>query len=746
MASATDTRAPGGQGAAEFGLDRPKLNDGAAETISGSVERVTFHNEENGYCVLRVNARGVRGLATVVGYAGAIAAGEWVTATGDWINDAKYGLQFKARLLRSSAPTSVAGIRAYLGSGMIRGIGKFYAGKLVDEFGTRVFEVIEQEPERLKDVEGVGPVRAQSISDAWQEQRALRDIMVFLHSHGVGTSRAVRIFKTYGDHAVEIISDNPYRLAKDIWGIGFRTADAIAQKLGIEANSMVRVRAGIEFVLSEATDDGNLGLQDRVLVERAQSVLEVDETRVQHALQQEVQEGEIVIETVDGVRCAFLAWCHHIERVLAERIKEITAHPVPWRDVDSGKALAWVAEKAGIEFSEGQRDAIRLAVKSKLTVVTGGPGVGKTTITNSILRILAAIGARIQLCAPTGRAAKKLSEATGREAVTIHRLLAVDPATGRFRYNSDNTLECDLVVVDETSMVDAPLMNALVSALPASAALMLVGDIDQLPSVGPGRVLADLIESEAVPVVRLKHVFRQAAESRIIVNAHRINAGKMPDLSAPRLESDFYFVKAEDPESAAAAIRTLVCDRIPGRFGFDPVNEIQVLSPMNRGRAGVRSLNEDLQAALNPDGEPSIQKFGWKYATGDKVMQIRNDYEKSVFNGDIGSIRSVDPADGTMAVAYDGFEATYSFGELDSVVPAYAATVHKSQGSEYPAVVIPLLTQHFPMLQRNLLYTGITRGRRLVVLVGQKKAVAMAVRSSGGARRITRLKELLQNR
>ena len=746
MSPATETRATGGQGAADFRLDRTKPDDAAAETISGSVERVTFHNEENGYCVLRVNVRGVRGQATVVGYVGSIAAGEWVTATGDWINDAKYGLQFKAKLLRSAAPTSVAGIRAYLGSGMIRGIGKVYAGKLVEEFGTRVFEVIEQEPERLKDVEGVGPVRARSISDAWQEQRALRDIMVFLHSHGVGTSRAVRIFKTYGDHAVEIISDNPYRLAKDIWGIGFRTADAVAQKLGIEPDSMVRVRAGIEFVLTEATDDGNLGLQERALIERAQSVLEVDETQVRHALQQEIQEGEVVIETVDGARCAFLAWCHHVERALSERIKEITAHPVPWRDVNSGKALAWVEAKAGIEFSEGQRDAIRLAVKSKLTVVTGGPGVGKTTITNSILRILAAIGVRIQLCAPTGRAAKKLSEATGRQAITVHRLLAVDPATGRFRYNSDNTLECDLVVVDETSMVDAPLMNALVSALPASAALMLVGDIDQLPSVGPGRVLADLIESGAVPVVRLKHVFRQAAESRIIVNAHRINAGEMPDLSAPTVESDFYFVKAEDPESAAATIRTLVCDRIPGRFGFDPVNEIQVLSPMNRGRAGVRSLNTDLQDALNPDGEPSIQKFGWKYATGDKVMQIRNDYEKSVFNGDVGTIRSVDPAEGAMAVEFDGFEVTYSFGELDSVVPAYAATVHKSQGSEYPAVVIPLLTQHFPMLQRNLLYTGVTRGRRLVVLVGQKKAVAMAVRSSGGARRITRLKELLQKR
>ena len=750
------------QRSAATGLNRAANHAERSETISGSVERVTFHSDESGYCVIRVKARGIRDLVTVVGYSGSISAGEWVTATGGWVNDVKYGPQFKARFLKSVAPTSESGIRSYLASGMIRGVGKHFASKLVDEFGTDVFEVIQNKPERLREVNGVGPVRANSITEAWNEQKHIREIMVFLHSHGVSTARAVRIYKTYGDRAVETISENPYRLSKDIWGIGFRTADEIAGRLGIQPDSEVRLRAGLHYVLTKAMDDGNLGLPRGLLQSEALKVLEiappgssaqseaspdqqpaVTQELVESALQKEFQSRDLVAEEVSGLPCVFSAWSHRIEQALAEKIKLLNGRGPPWRKIDHLKALPWVEKKAGIEFSESQAEAVRLAIESKFLVITGGPGVGKTTILNSVLKILSAIGTRILLCAPTGRAAKKLSDATGRSAVTIHRLLAIDPRNGRFRFNENKPLECDLVVVDETSMVDVPLMHALVAAVPNEAAILLVGDIDQLPSVGPGRVLGDIIESEAVPVVRLNEVFRQAAQSRIIVNAHRVNSGKMPELQKPDADSDFYFVPAEDSEAACSMITTIVHERIPAKFGLDPIQDIQVLCPMNRGRAGVRSLNAELQLVLNPGRADAIEKFGWNFAAGDKIMQISNDYDKSVFNGDIGYISSVDPIEGILIANFDGMAVQYAFGELDSIVPAYATTIHKSQGSEFPAVVMPMLTEHFPMLKRNLLYTGLTRGRRLVVLVGQPKAVAISVRELPKDRRISRLENLL---
>ena len=713
------------------------------EVLAGLVERVTFHNAENGFCVLRAKARGHRDLVTVVGYAATIAAGEWITASGEWVNDRIHGQQFKARFLRTSAPSTVDGIEKYLASGMIRGIGPVYAKKLVRIFGDKVFDVIEAQPDRLREVEGIGPVRVSRITAAWAEQKIVREIMVFLHSHGVGTARAVRIFKTYGADAVQVMSQNPYRLARDIRGIGFKTADAIAMKLGIEKTAMIRIRAGISYALTEAMNEGHCGLPTEELAPLAEKLLEAPVELVRTALGLELTEGNVIADTVGETPCIFLAGLHRAERAIADRLVRLLDGPPPWPWIDPDKALPWTEARVGFALAESQRSAVKLALASKALVITGGPGVGKTTIVKAILRILAAKGVRLLLCAPTGRAAKRMSEATGFEAKTIHRLLEVDPKTGGFKRDDDDPLDCDLLVVDETSMVDVLLMQALLKAIPDRAALLIVGDIDQLPSVGPGQVLSDVITSGAVPVIRLTEVFRQAAQSRIITNAHRINQGGIPDLAPPGTDSDFYFVSVEQPEIAVQRIIELVKTRIPSRFGLSPIRDIQVLCPMNRGSVGARSLNIELQAALNPAGDQKIERFGWTFASGDKVMQIENDYDKDVYNGDIGYIDTVDMDAGELSASFDGRSVTYGFGELDALVPAYAASIHKSQGSEYPAVVIPVMTQHYPMLQRNLLYTGVTRGKKLVVLVGQKKAIAIAVRNVSGRRRWSRLREWL---
>ena len=713
------------------------------EVLAGLVERVTFHNTENGFCVIRLKARGHRELITVVGHAATIGAGEWVTASGEWVNDRTHGQQFKTRFMRTSAPTSIEGIEKYLSSGMIRGIGPVYAKKMVKAFGEKVFDIIEAEPDRLREIGGIGPMRAKRITAAWAEQKIVREIMVFLHSHGVGTARAVRIFKTYGADAVQVMTENPYQLAKDIRGIGFKTADAIAMKLGIEKSAMIRVRAGISFALTEAMDNGHCGLPAEELVPLAVSLLEVSNDLVDAALGLELADGSVIADTVGETPCVFLAGLYRAEKAIAEQILQLTAGELPWPQIDPQKALPWIEQKTGLSLAESQAAAVRLALRSKVMVITGGPGVGKTTIVNSILRILDAKDVSLILCAPTGRAAKRMTEATGFEAKTIHRLLEVDQKGGGFKRGADNPLDCDLLVVDEASMVDVMLMQALVRAVPNRSALLIVGDIDQLPSVGPGQVLADIIASSAVPVVRLTEVFRQAAQSRIIVSAHRINQGLIPDLSKPESSSDFYFVQADDPEAAVARIIELVKIRIPRRFGLDPIRDVQVLCPMNRGGVGARSLNIELQAVLNPAGDRKIERFGWTFAPGDKVMQIENDYDKEVYNGDIGYIDDVDADANELTASFDGRAVSYGVGELDALVPAYAATIHKSQGSEYPAVVIPILTQHYAMLQRNLLYTGVTRGKRLVVLVGQKKAIAIAVRNVSGRRRWSKLKEWL---
>ena len=714
------------------------------EVLVGLIERVTFHSPESGFCVLRVKARGHRDLVTTVGHAAMISAGEWITASGHWLNDRVHGLQFKSKFLKTSAPSTTEGIEKYLGSGMIKGIGPVYAKRMVKKFGSDVFDIIEASPERLREVDGIGPKRADKITAGWADQNIIREIMVFLHENGVGTARAVRIFKTYGVDSVQIMSENPYRLAKDIRGIGFRTADLIAEKLGIEKTAMVRVRAGISFALTEAMGDGHCGLPKAELAKLAQKLLEVQGDLVSHAMDQELADGAITADRIGETECVFLTGLYLAEQGISEHIKRIATGSLPWPEIDADRALPWIEQKTGLTLAHSQAKAIRLALRSKIMVITGGPGVGKTTIVNSILRILDAKRTSLLLCAPTGRAAKRMTEATGMEAKTIHRMLEFDPKTFGFKHDGENPLDCDLLVVDESSMIDVSLMQSLLKAVPTQAGLLIVGDIDQLPSVGPGQVLADIIASEAVPVVRLTEVFRQAADSKIITSSHQINEGRIPDLSAPDVEADFYFVPASDPEQAVPRIIELVRNRIPKRFGFDPIQDIQVLCPMNRGGVGARSLNVELQAALNPAGDKTVERFGWTYAPGDKVMQIENDYDKEVYNGDIGRVSDIDLDEGDVIVDFEGRSVSFAFGELDTLTLAYAATIHKSQGSEYPAVVIPVMTQHYAMLQRNLIYTGVTRGKRLVVLVGQKKAVAIAVRNVSGRRRWSKLSDWLR--
>jgi len=712
------------------------------EALAGLVERVTYHNNETGFCVLRIKARGQRDLVTVVGHAASISAGEWVQMSGVWVNDRTHGLQFKAAFLKASAPTTLEGIEKYLGSGMIRGIGPIYAKKLVRAFGEAVFELIEQEPKRLHEVAGIGPRRAGRIVAGWADQKVIREIMLFLHANGVGTSRAVQIFKTYGQNAVQLISENPYRLARDIRGIGFLTADKVAEKLGIEKTAMIRVRAGVSYALAEAMDEGHCGLPIDELSDLSAKLIDVPPALIETALALELEAGAVVADTVAGHRCVFLAALHRAEQVIAARLHVLAAGRLPWPAIDTDKAIPWVEARTGLTLADSQKQALGLALACKALVITGGPGVGKTTLVNSILKVLRAKGVAVALCAPTGRAAKRLGESTGLEARTIHRLLETDPKTGSFKRDEAHPLDCDLLVVDEASMVDVLLMRSLLQALADKAALLIVGDVDQLPSVGPGQVLADIIGSSAIPVVRLTEIFRQAARSQVVVNAHRINQGQMPDLTVQE-GSDFFFVDAAEPEEGVRKLLAVVRDRIPGRFGLHPVRDVQVLCPMNRGGLGARALNLALQQALNPPGETRVERFGWTFGPGDKVMQVVNDYDRDVFNGDLGVISSLNTEEGELSVNFDGRTVSYGFGELDELVLAYATTIHKAQGSEYPAVVIPLSTQHYAMLARNLLYTGLTRGKRLVVLVGQRKALAIAVRNQGGRRRWSRLRDWL---
>jgi exodeoxyribonuclease V alpha subunit len=714
------------------------------EMLAGPVERVTFHNADNGFCVLQVKVQGREELVPVIGHCASVNPGEYIEAHGHWWNDREHGLQFKAKILRTIHPTTLEGIEKYLGSGLIKGIGPHFAAKLVKTFAEQVFDVIEQEPNRLLSVEGIGKGRLSKIVKGWKEQRVVREIMVFLQSHGVGTMRAVRIYKTYGEQAIEIVRENPYRLARDIRGIGFKTADQLAQRLGIDAHSPLRAQAGVNHVLLELSGEGHCAFPVESLVAEAVKLLVIPDTIIRDAIAQEIRNDELIQEEADGERWLYLKALYQSEVGLAKTLRQLSAgsHPLP--EIDMEKAIAWVEQRTSLILAPSQREAITLAMKSKTLVITGGPGVGKTTLVKSILSILMAKKLECLLCAPTGRAAKRLFESTGLEAKTIHRLLTFQPENAQFKYNRDNRLKCDVLIVDECSMVDLPLMYKLLQSVPDNAAVILVGDVDQLPSVGPGQVLLDCIQAGTLPVVRLTEIFRQAAQSQIVTNAHRINQGHMIEATPSEAElSDFYLIEANDPEAIVERLLRLVRERIPRRFGFRSVEDIQVLTPMNRSGLGARALNVELQKALNPNWGMGIERYGSRFAPGDKVMQTENDYDKDVFNGDIGIIQNVDTVEQEVTVDFDGKPVTYGFDELDELSLAYACTIHKSQGSEYPVVIVVLHSQHYPMLRKNLIYTGITRGKRLVILLGSRKALWIALKHAGENQRFSRLRRRL---
>ena len=721
---------------------------GDREALSGVVERVVFHNPDNGFAVLRIRVRGSFQLTTVVGRLPLVSQGETIQASGSWKNDPNHGVQFQAERLAVSPPDSLDGIRRYLGSGKVHGVGPKMAKRLVRAFGEDVFDVIENEPERLVEVPGIGPKRAKSLSEGFRDQKAVRDIMVFLQTHGLGSARAARIYKAYGADAATLLTDDPYRLARDIRGIGFRIADGIGASLGKDREGLPRARAGLGYTLEQARGAGHCGLPRNELLEQAQELLKIPEEILTTALSDELNAGRLAVTRLNGEEAVFLPPLLSAERAIARRLGElIRADPPSWADIDAVKALAWVEKRLDVTLAPTQRVAVETSLRSRVAVITGGPGVGKTTLVNAVLQILKARNVGCALCAPTGRAAKRLAESTGETAKTIHRLLEIDPSSGAFRRGRLRPLDCGLLVVDESSMVDVELMAALLQALPAEGSLLLIGDADQLPSVGPGQVLRDLIDSGAIPVARLQEIFRQADNSRIVRNAHRVNRGYLPELESERGElSDFYFVPADDAEDGQRKVVEIVAGRIGRRFGLDPISDVQVLSPMNRGPLGVRTLNVTLQAVLNPapeSGAVEVERFGWKYRAGDKVMQTENDYDKDVFNGDLGRIRSIDPGAEKMTIAFDGRPVEYRFSDLDRLMLAYAVTVHKSQGSEYPAVVVPVTTHHYVMLRRNLLYTAITRGRKLVVIVGQKWALQKAVEEASDLRRYSTLREQL---
>jgi exodeoxyribonuclease V alpha subunit len=717
------------------------------ETLKGLIERVTYHNPENGFAVLKVVVKGRQDLVTVVGSTTSVTAGEHVEAMGKWVVDREHGQQFKADELKTTHPASAEGIEKYLASGAIRSIGPKIAAKIVNVYKERTLEVFDASPDFLLHIKGIGQERVKRIRQSWQEQKEVRKIMLFLTEHGITSGRAVRIYRTYGQESIARIKENPYQLAEDIRGIGFKTADELAAKLGIDCNGPYRARAAVRYTLQELAGDGHVGYPETGVVEHTTRLVQIDQGIVEDAVKSAVAEKAVIRENIEGEAWLYLAALHRAEVGLAESVHRVisaTPHPMPVIDIE--KAIAWVEGRLGIQLALGQKEAIRQACQQKMLVITGGPGVGKTTLVRSILEVFRAKGMKCVLAAPTGRAAKRLAETTGQTAKTIHRLLEFDPVSGDFKRNQQNPLEGDLFVFDEVSMVDVVLGHQVLRSIPSTACVILVGDVDQLPSVGPGTVLADLITSGVVPVVRLTEIFRQAAESEIVTAAYAINQGRMPELKAPEGLVDFYFIESAEPEAIQDLIVRLVKERIPKRFGFDPKTDIQVLSPMNRSVLGARNLNQVLQEALNPSsGGPEIQRFGWTFRLGDRVIQTENDYNRDVFNGDLGIIEKINRIEQEMVVNFEGRQVEYDFGDLDELSLAYVLSIHKSQGSEFPCVVIPVHTQHYMMLQRNLLYTAVTRGKKLVVLVGTKKALGLAVRRQDTTRRYTALKRRLQN-
>ena len=708
------------------------------------VERVTYQNETNGYSVIKCRAKGYADLITVVGSMPEVHVGSVLTLSGEWTVNPKFGRQFTVSGFEETLPATVYGIEKYLGSGLVKGIGPKFAARIVRAFGAETLNVIEEDPDALLRVPGIGKLRVERIKKSWDEQKEIKNIMLFLQGHDVSTTHATKIYKTYGSDSIRVVKENPYRLADDIWGIGFRTADTIAEKLGVEKETAVRLRSGLLYTLNRLSDEGHCYARRDQLLKTGAELLAVEESVLPAVLDEMVRQDDVKTELIDGEDSApgetavYLPPFWFAETGTAKRLKQIFSSP-PSVKVKPQGLEERIRRVTGLNYDPAQMDAIRCAAGSKILILTGGPGTGKTTTTLGILTAFRQAGAKILLAAPTGRAAKRLSETTGMEARTIHRLLEFKPPEG-CQKNEQNPLEGDVLILDECSMIDIMLMYSLLKAVPDSMTLIFVGDVDQLPSVGAGNVLRDLIDAGVFPVVRLTKIFRQAAASRIITNAHRINRGRMPDLSNGK-QSDFFFLEEEDPETAAQEIVRLVKERLPRAYG---TRDIQVLTPMQRGAVGAANLNQVLQAALNADAA-GLRRGGTDYRLHDKVMQIRNNYDKEVFNGDIGTVCRVNTEDRELTVSFDGREVLYDVTELDELVLAYAATVHKSQGSEYPIVVMPVLMTHYVMLQRNLVYTGVTRAKKLMVMIGSTKALALAVRNVTVTRRNTMLKERLKN-
>ena len=707
-----------------------------SEELEGVVESLLFASEDTGYAVIRLRSAGR--LLTAVGNLVAPVPGERLRLEGHWTDHPRFGAQFSVESYESRAPATAEGIERYLASGLVPGIGAGLARRIVRAFGEATMEVLEREPRRLSEVQGIGAKRAAALTSAWRQQREIRKVMIFLQSYGAGPGLAARIYKRYGDRSIAVVQENPYRLALDMFGVGFVTADRIARGIGIAPDSPARAQAGVLHTLEEASGEGHLYYPRTALIQRCQKLLEIDRQVIAAAVEELAQGGRLVVEGQPDP-AVYLPAFHRAESGIALLLLQLQAAPRAFREMDRDKALEWVQGRMEIVLADKQREALRIALESKVAVITGGPGTGKTTIIRALLLILKAAGVRFLQAAPTGRAAKRMAQAGGEEARTIHRLLEYSPREGEFKRNAAHPLECQVLILDEASMIDALLMYHLLKALPPSCSLLLVGDADQLPSVGPGRVLKDVIESGRVPVAELNEIFRQAEASRIVVNAHRINVGLMP---VQEEEGDFFFIRQENPEEVVRLILKLCRERIPARFGLDPVEDIQVLSPMHRGPVGVSELNRVLQEALNP-AAVELAHGERRFRPGDKVMQVRNNYERDVFNGDIGRVEAVDVQARTVSVRYEGRRVLYEATALEEITLAYAVSVHKAQGSEFPAVIIPLLTQHYLLLQRNLLYTAVTRGKRLVVLVGTPKAVAIALKNTDTQERHTALRARL---
>jgi exodeoxyribonuclease V alpha subunit len=718
------------------------------QELRGQIERITFSNEENGYTIAKLKVYGQSNLVTIVGTLLSPTPGESVKLKGEWTNHPKYGEQFKIISYQTLVPATSHGIQKYLGSGLIRGIGPVMAKRIVRRFGKTTLDVIENEPDCLQRVSGIGQKRIEMIKAAWTEQKEIREVMLFLQGHGVSATYATKIFKQYGNNAISVVTENPYRLATDIFGIGFVTADRIAEKLGFEKNSNVRAQAGILYVLHQLSDEGHVYFPYELLVEQCQTVLEVERDIITLAVGVIATEKRITIEDLNSSiqgfeinnKAVYLAKFHLCETGIARRMKQLLGAPKTIQTIDSHRAVAWVQSQLVMSLAQKQEVAIQCAINHKVLVITGGPGTGKTTIIHAILKIFSRLSIKISLAAPTGRAAKRMGETTGREAKTIHRLLEYSFQKGGFQKNEDHPLACDLLIVDEASMIDTVLMHHLMKAVPPRATFILVGDVNQLPSVGAGSVLKDIIESNAVPVVILNEIFRQAKNSRIITNAHRINDGKMPVISSHSSQNDFFFIQEETPEEVLNIILDLSARRIPQWGRFDPIDDIQVLTPMHRGVVGATNLNTCLQQALNPN-QDSLLRGNQTLYMHDKVMQIRNNYDKEVYNGDIGRISKINIEIQTVTIDFDTKRVEYNYTELDEIALAYAVSVHKAQGSEYPVVIMPILIQHYMLLQRNLIYTAVTRGKKLVVLVGTRKALAVGVKNSKPQERYTFLQQ-----